>query len=152
VSLILITCLFSSMLNCLLGRCVSMYCLFLSLPRSLSLSLSLSLLRWKSSHCVYHIDACWACWVCTFACTLFLFRCHGPCLDLLRCLCHTVTFCFYLSVFLSLPTHFLVSTAFSSTIVVVVHDRSSHLRRLSRGSTSLSILWQSHSWRYSYRG
>jgi hypothetical protein len=30
---ILVACLFSSMLNCLLGRCVGVYCLSLSLPR-----------------------------------------------------------------------------------------------------------------------
>ena len=38
----LVTCLFSSMLHCLLGRCVSVYCLSLSLPRPESIAVAVS--------------------------------------------------------------------------------------------------------------
>jgi hypothetical protein len=59
VSLILKSCSFSSMLNCLLGHCVSVYCLFLSLPWSqecLSLFLS-SLSRFTCDHTHAHQHA-----------------------------------------------------------------------------------------------
>jgi hypothetical protein len=110
VSLILIIYLFSSMLNCLLGRCVSVYCLSLALPRSRSLSLSLSLLRGKSLFL-----------------SLSLFPLFVSLLSLLPYASHCQPLFLSLVVSVSLRTPFLVSTAFSSTIVVVPTGAASHV-------------------------
>ena len=129
MSLILITCLFSSMLNCLLDRCISMHVLPVSVavtvPVSISVAVSATLEVFSmclSFRCLLDLMGLH---VCVYSLSLSLPR------SLSRSIALSVTHCQFL--FLSLSLYLCLSRHISSSSDILVHDRSSHLRRLSRG-------------------